>query len=114
MKNTIIVYKTLLFTLFLTLVFTQGVQAQENSKLIPTNLKWSERMALSIIKRHPEAYQIDGQTEPKWDYVHGLVLTSFEQLYKKTNNKKYLDYVKGYADATISAVLMVLELFSSD
>ena len=101
MKNTIIVYKTLLFTLFLTLVFTQGVQAQENSKLIPTNLKWSERMALSIMKRHPEAYQIDGQTEPKWDYVHGLVLTSFEALFKHTKDQQYYNYIKQYADATI-------------
>jgi unsaturated rhamnogalacturonyl hydrolase len=101
MKNTIIVYRTLLIRLFLTLVLTQGVQAQENSKLIPTNLKWSERMALSIMKRHPEAYQIDGQTEPKWDYVHGLVLTSFEALFKHTKDQQYYNYIKQYADATI-------------
>ncbi|MCF6130098.1 glycoside hydrolase family 88 protein [Flavobacterium sp. AS60] len=68
---------------------------------IPTNLKWSERMALSEMKRYPEAYQIDEKKEPKWDYVHGLVLTSIEKLYKKTNDKKYYDYIKGYADATI-------------
>lgn len=77
---------------------TIDVKAQEN---IPANLKWSEKMALSIMKRHPEAYQIDDKKEPKWDYVHGLVLTSFEKLYKKTGHKKYYDYVKGYADATI-------------
>ncbi len=58
-------------------------------------------MALSIMKRHPQAYQIDEKTEPKWDYVHGLVLTSFEKLYLKTNDKKYFDYIKNYADATI-------------
>lgn len=101
MKNTIIGYRTLLITLFLTLVLTQGVQAQENSKLIPSNLKWSERMALSIMKRHPEAYQIDGKTEPKWDYVHGLVLTSFEALFKHTKDQQYYNYIKQYADATI-------------
>ena len=28
-------------------------------------------------------------------------MTSFEELYKKTNNKIYFDYIKGYADATI-------------
>lgn len=72
-------------------------------KTISDSLKWSERLALTLMKKHPEAYQIDDKKEPKWDYVHGLVLTSFEQLYKKTNNKKYLDYVKGYADATIIA-----------
>jgi unsaturated rhamnogalacturonyl hydrolase len=101
MKTARIVFRGLLITLFLTLVLTQGVQAQENSKLIPSNLKWSERMALSIMKRHPEAYQIDGQTEPKWDYVHGLVLTSFEALFKHTKDQRYYNYSKQYADATI-------------
>jgi len=85
----------------LALLFNQKLEAQENSKTIPSNLKWSERMAMSIMKRHPQAYQIDSQTEPKWDYVHGLVLTSFEALYKKTKDKQYYNYIKQYADATI-------------
>ena len=70
---------------------------------ISDSLKWSERLALTLMKHHPEAYQIDDKEKPKWDYVHGLVLTSFEQLYKKTNDNKYFDYVKGYADATIDS-----------
>lgn len=88
--------------LTLLLVFTSyKIQSQETTQTISSNLKWSERMALSLMKLHPEAYQIDGQKEPKWDYVHGLVLYSFEQLYDKTKNKIYYDYVKNYADATI-------------
>lgn len=72
------------------------------SKLeVSDKLKWSERLAQTLMIKHPEAYQIDDKTEPKWDYVHGLVMTSFEELYKKTNNKAYYDYFKGYADATI-------------
>lgn len=70
---------------------------------VPTNLKWSERLALTIMKKHPKAFQIDDKEEPKWDYVHGLVMTSFEMLYKKKNNATYFNYVKGYADATIDA-----------
>lgn len=96
------------FFLFSTLsiFFSMSCSAVKNSeksgeKVIPTNKKWSERMALTLMKNHPEAYQIDGKTEPKWDYVHGLVMTGFEKLYKKTNNQKYFDYVKGYADSTI-------------
>jgi len=83
---------------------TNQVQPQvEIVKTTPISdtLKWSERMALSIMKRHPEAYQIDGQKEPKWDYVHGVVLNSFEKVYQKTGNKSYYDYIKGYADSTI-------------
>lgn len=76
--------------------------SESNQNIISNQLKWSERLALTLMKAHPEAYQIDEKTEPKWDYVHGLVLTSFEQLYHKTGNKKYFDYIKGYADATIN------------
>ena len=68
---------------------------------IPTNKKWSERMALTLMQEFPQAYQLDGKKEPKWDYVHGLVMTGFEKLYEKTNDQKYYDYVKGYADSTI-------------
>ena len=71
------------------------------STQISSNLKWSERLALTLMKKHPNAYEIDDKTAPKWDYVHGLVMTSFEGLYKKNNNPIYFDYIKGYADATI-------------
>lgn len=70
-------------------------------KSIPANLKWSERLALTLMKHHPQSYQIDDKTAPKWDYVHGLVLTSFEQLYHATQDKKYYDYIKSYADAVV-------------
>lgn len=85
-------------------VKTQKEEVVETKQMaISDTLKWSERMALSIMKRNPEAYQIDGKTEPKWDYVHGLVLSSFEDLYNKTHNQKYYDYVKGYADILIDS-----------
>lgn len=79
--------------------------AQEPSKtpvIISKELKWSERMALSILKRHPEAFMIDDVKEPKWDYVHGLVLTSFEALYKETKNQEYYNYIKKYVDDLVN------------
>lgn len=80
-----------------------GCKGVAQKKETPEKLKWSEKMALSVMKRHPQAYQIDEKTEPKWDYVHGLVLTAIEKLYLKTNDKKYYNYIKGYADATIDS-----------
>lgn len=71
--------------------------------LISSELKWSERLALTLMKAHPEAYQIDDKMAPKWDYVHGLVLTSFEKLHLQTKNQVYYDYVKGYADVCIDS-----------
>jgi hypothetical protein len=32
-------------------------------------------------------YMIDDAITPKWDYVHGLVLTSFDELNKKHQTK---------------------------
>jgi len=72
-------------------------------KEISENLKWSERLALTLMKAHPEAYQIDDKDKPKWDYVHGLVFTAFEKLGKQTGNQKYYEYVKAYADVTIDS-----------
>jgi unsaturated rhamnogalacturonyl hydrolase len=73
----------------------------QKEQLISDKLKWSERMALSIMKRHPKAWQIDNHEAPKWDYKIGMILTAYEKLYVKTANQKYFDYIKQYADALI-------------
>ena len=102
LKNIFICIGVLLF--FNTNVNAQNkVQTLDPKKenAIPANLKWSERMALSIMKRHPEAWQIDNHPAPKWDYKIGMILTAYEKLYNKTNNPKYFDYIKRYADVLI-------------
>lgn len=88
-------------------VFSAGkVTAQEAAKktiVIAKDLKWSERMALSILKRDPKLWQIDNNEKPKWDYKLGLVAMSFQELYKKTNKQVYADYVKEYAQTVINS-----------
>jgi len=37
----------------------------KSEKVISDSLKWSDRMALTLMKHHPEAYQIDDKTAPK-------------------------------------------------
>ncbi|GGF11369.1 glycoside hydrolase family 88/105 protein [Flavobacterium limi] len=73
----------------------------QNQNIISKDLKWSDKMALTLMKRHPESWQIDDSKAPKWDYVHGLVLYSFEQLNKKNPDTRYAAYVQGYLDALI-------------
>ena len=87
------------------LLFVNGkISAQESSKIIISkDLKWSERMALSIMKRAPIAWQVDNNEKTKWDYKIGLLMTSFEKLHKKTNNSVYADYIKGYAETVINS-----------
>ncbi|MBA4319294.1 MAG: glycosyl hydrolase family 88, partial [Flavobacterium sp.] len=98
LKNIFICMSVLLF-------FNTNIKAQtlepKKENTISSNLKWSERMALSIMKRHPEAWQIDNHEKPKWDYKIGMILTAYEKLYKQTQNPKYFDYIKGYADVLI-------------
>jgi len=80
------------------------VTSQEPAKkeiVISAALKWSDKMALTLMKRHPEGYMIDDSKAPKWDYVHGLVLHSIEELYKKNPDPRYPVYVKGYVDALV-------------
>lgn len=70
---------------------------------ISDTLKWSERMALSIMKRHPKAGQIDNAEKPKWEYKPSFVLLSFQNLYKQTKNNKYNSYIKEYVDTFIDS-----------
>jgi len=106
MKNSI----NLLVLAFLLLFYgcNQSTTAQKETQnkpqlAISDSLKWSERMALSIMKRHPEAWQIDDKEEIKWDYVHGLVLTAFDKLYQTTQNQNYYNYLRNYADTLIES-----------
>jgi unsaturated rhamnogalacturonyl hydrolase len=95
--------KNIFVCLGLVLFFNTNAQTFESKKeiLISNQLKWSEQMALSIMKRHPEAWQIDNQPVPKWDYKIGMILTAYEKLYHQTKNPKYFNYIKGYADVLI-------------
>jgi len=70
----------------------------KNSITISKKLKWSDRMAQTLMKRHPESYMIDDAKAPKWDYVHGLVLYSFQELYKVNPDPRYSAYIKSYVD----------------
>jgi unsaturated rhamnogalacturonyl hydrolase len=73
----------------------------KKTNTIAATSKWSERMALSIMKRNPKVWQIDNNEKPKWDYKIGFVLTSFESLYKQTKNKNYQNYIKEYVDSFV-------------
>jgi unsaturated rhamnogalacturonyl hydrolase len=97
MKNNIL--KPLIAVLLIAFVSLQ-MNAQKD-QTISKKLKWSERMALSIMMQHKESYMIDDATTPKWDYVHGLVLTSFDELNKKHPNQKYSAYSKTYVDKLV-------------
>lgn len=69
--------------------------------IISKNAKWSEKMALTLMKRHERSYMIDDSKAPKWDYVHGLVLHSIEELNKVHPDPRYVAYVRDYVDTLV-------------
>jgi unsaturated rhamnogalacturonyl hydrolase len=62
---------------------------------------WSVRMASSDMQRNPDAAYLDFNKEPKWNYTNGLVCSAVEQVWRKTRNDKFYNYVKAYADKMI-------------
>jgi unsaturated rhamnogalacturonyl hydrolase len=61
------------------------------------------RMADSEMKRFPYGWMLDSSPKPKWGYCQGLVCKAILETWKQTGDKKYFEYVKGYADTMITA-----------
>jgi unsaturated rhamnogalacturonyl hydrolase len=72
-----------------------------SGKVVPANLKWSERMMLSEMHRFPEAWMLDFSKSPKWTYPTAIVLDGAELLYTKTGKKEYYDYISGFGDKLV-------------
>jgi unsaturated rhamnogalacturonyl hydrolase len=56
---------------------------------------WSVRMADSVMKRHPTL-------SDRWDYAAGVMLSAIEQVWSKTGEKKYYDYIKSNVDEFVN------------
>ncbi|MEO7975906.1 glycoside hydrolase family 88 protein [Flavobacterium sp.] len=103
MFRTVFIKRDCIKLVIILLLFSGKTIAQDNQNkyVIPNDSKWSERTALTILNNYPKAWQIDSNEKPKWDYKMGFLLFSFEKLYQKTNDAKYLNYIKQYADEFI-------------
>lgn len=73
-------------------------------RIVPENLKWSERMMLSEIERFPNPTLLDFRKKPKWSYTPGLVLQACSRVYNETKKQKYYDYIYAYADKMIDSI----------
>lgn len=72
---------------------------------------WGERIAETVMKANPDSIVVRSYTplgaKPEkttlakpssWDYEQGVLLEGFDQLWKSTHNKVYLDYMKKIMD----------------
>ena len=57
---------------------------------------WSVRMAESVMTRHPNGYG-------NWDYVTGTVLRGFEELWRRTGDERYFNYIQKTVDRAVMA-----------
>lgn len=89
---------TWLFIFLPCLLMAQGTPSDQSSKV-----PWSVRMADSDMIRNPKASLLDFAPEPRWNYTNGLVCTALEQVWKKTGDEKYYNYIKAYADEMITS-----------
>ncbi|MCK7589080.1 glycoside hydrolase family 88 protein [Subsaxibacter sp. CAU 1640] len=78
-------------------------ESTSTEKVVPENLKWSERMMLSEMHRVPKASMIDFVKKPRWSYTNGLVLSACAKVYEETNKQIYYDYIYNYADELIDS-----------
>ncbi|PCJ93355.1 MAG: glycosyl hydrolase family 88 [Flavobacteriaceae bacterium] len=104
MKRTILFFiSTLLLTSISCKEAKKETQKEQLEMVISDSLKWSDRMAQSIMKRHPKAVQTGNPNKPSWNYKIGLLLFSFEKLHQETGNNLYYNYVKEYAETEIDS-----------
>lgn len=92
--------KKYLFFLLLLLTIPLKLFPQQNAS---PYLSIATKVALSDIKRNPEAWQIDFNQTPKWDYCQGLMASALLKLYDQTGDTLFYNYVKRFADFMIDS-----------
>ncbi|WZL89595.1 glycoside hydrolase family 88 protein [Salinimicrobium sp. 3283s] len=96
------IYLLLLFIAFTSCKGTEEETAATEATPVKEEHKYSTWMADSEIKRNPEGWTLDFNEKPKWEYTHGLIMTSMEKLYKVTGDEKYLNYIKNFAEFMVN------------
>ncbi len=72
------------------------------------------QMADSELVRNPDPRLIDFRDKPKWEYTNGLMCSAFLKVWRETNDQKYFNYVKAYADSMITEDADILTYKKSD
>ncbi|MBN1180777.1 MAG: glycoside hydrolase family 88 protein [Bacteroidales bacterium] len=98
----------LIFFVFLSCKSKTGGEADnistQNDTIVSESLPWSQRMAETLMADYPHLIDMDGEEGGlKWVYTNGLVALAFQKLYLATNDEKYYQYVKEYADEIIDS-----------
>lgn len=60
--------------------------------------KWSEEIALTVMKTWPDSFLLEGDKMAKWRYDQGVILKGMEGIYHATGDVKWFDYIKKSMD----------------
>lgn len=86
--------------------------AQEQA--VPESKPYSVWMADSEIARNPEGWTLDFNEKPKWEYSHGLVMSSMQAVAKQYGEQRFFDYTKKFADFMVDSTGNILTYNKSD
>lgn len=73
-------------------------QSSSEAKTPPTGIEWSQRVVDSTLTRYPSPDNFGS-----WSYPRGLYLFGQYLVYRRTGNKRYLDYIRQWVDTHIDA-----------
>ncbi len=96
--------KLIIFLILLSAAGFSYSQSAGQKEQVPTDEPWSERIADSFILRHPGAVTYDSSSpKQNWNYEQGLILEALHQLWLKTGDKKYFNFIKDNMDKYVKA-----------
>jgi unsaturated rhamnogalacturonyl hydrolase len=83
----------------------------EKSENQAADKPWHILMLEAEMHRNPEAWMLDFESKPKWNYTHGLLLMAAHKAWEETGEQRYMDYIKAYYDVMIDAEGNILHNF---
>ncbi|WP_439488685.1 glycoside hydrolase family 88/105 protein [Algoriphagus sp.] len=94
---------------------SERAQEKENSASEKvTDKPYSVWMADSEIARNPEGWTLDFNEKPKWEYTHGLIMSSMQAVWKDKGEQRFYDYTKKFADFMVDSAGNILTYKKTD
>ncbi len=89
--------------LFGLLILSQFALAQQ-SATTPSRVPWSQRMLATIMANNPDslAYVKEGK-DARWEYEMGVILQATEQVWYRTADDRYFQYIQKNMDRYVTA-----------
>lgn len=81
------------------------VRHNKSEQLLEKDTKdsWHIKMLEAEMVRNPEAWMLDFERIVKWNYQHGLILMVAMDIWERTGDQRYFDWIKEYYDTLIDS-----------